>query len=122
MHLICKLIGVVIAGVSVYYCLTGTMELVYTIVMLLSSFMIFESLDTCGIYTALLKVIGKGVDLANEILSIEQMDIDGEEIKPANRDIHLEHVGFAYENRKIIDDVTLDIKENTTTAIVGPSV
>ena len=120
-NVICKLIGVVIAGVSVYFYLTGTMELVYTIVMLLSSFMIFESLDTCGIYTALLKVIGKGVDLANEILNIEQMDIDGEDIEPANRDIHLEHVGFAYENRKIIDDVTLDIKENTTTAIVGPS-
>ncbi len=120
-NLICKLIGVVIAGASVYFYLTGTMELVYTIVMLLSSFMIFESLDTCGIYTALLKVIGKGVDLANGILNIEQMDIDGDDIKPANRDIHLEHVGFAYENRKIIDDVTLDIKENTTTAIVGPS-
>jgi ATP-binding cassette subfamily B protein len=120
-NLICKLIGVVIAGASVYFYLTGSMELVYTIVMLLSSFMIFESLDTCGIYTALLKVIGKGVDLANEILNIEQMDIDGADIKPANRDIHLEHVGFAYENRKIIDDVTLDIKENTTTAIVGPS-
>ena len=120
-NVICKLIGVVIAGVSVYFYLTGTMELVYTIVMLLSSFMIFESLDTCGIYTALLKVICKGVDLANEILNIEQMDIDGEDIEPANRDIHLEHVGFAYENRKIIDDVTLDIKENTTTAIVGPS-
>jgi ATP-binding cassette subfamily B protein len=61
------------------------------------------------------------VDLANEILETEQMDIDGERIVPKNRDIHLEHVSFAYENRKIIDDVTLDIKENTTTAIVGPS-
>ena len=49
------------------------------------------------------------------------MDIDGEDIKPANRDIRLENVSFAYENRKIIDNVTLDIKENTTTAIVGPS-
>ena len=61
------------------------------------------------------------MDLANEILSIEQMDTNGEEIHPENRDIHLEHVSFAYENRKIIDDVTLDIKEKTTTAIVGPS-
>ena len=49
------------------------------------------------------------------------MDTDGEDIKPENKDIHLEHVGFAYEKRRIIDDVTLDIKENTTTAIVGPS-
>lgn len=120
-NLIVKLIGVAIAGASLWFYLTGTMELVYTITMLLCSFMIFESLDLAGIYTALLKVIGKGVDLADEILSIEQMDIDGEDIKPVNRDIHLEHVGFAYENRKIIDDVTLDIKENSTTAIVGPS-
>ncbi len=120
-NLIVKLIGVAIAGASLWFYLNGTMELVYTITMLLCSFMIFESLDLAGIYTALLKIIGKGVDLANEILGIEQMDIDGETIVPANRDIHMEHVSFAYENRKIIDDVTLDIKENTTTAIVGPS-
>ena len=120
-NLIVKLIGVVIAAASILFYLNGSMELVYTIVMLLCSFMVFESLDAAGTYTALLKIIGKGVDLANEILNIEQMDIDGEEIKPENRDIHLDHVGFAYENRKIIDDVTLDIKENTTTAIVGPS-
>ncbi|SKB84688.1 ATP-binding cassette, subfamily B [Lachnospiraceae bacterium] len=120
-NLICKLIGVTISGASVYFYLTGTMKLTYTITMLLCSFMIFEALDLAGIYTALLKIIGRGVDLVNEILSIEQMDINGEDIKPANRDIHLEHVSFAYENRKIIDDVTLDIKEKTTTAIVGPS-
>ncbi len=120
-NLIVKLIGVVIAGASILFYLNGTMELGHSIVMLLCSFMVFEALDTAGIYTALLKIIGKGVDLANEILDIEQMDINGEEIVPRNRDIHLEHVGFAYENRKIIDDVTLDIKENTTTAIVGPS-
>ncbi len=120
-NLISKLMGVAIAGASLRFYLNGTMELVYTIVMLLCSFMVFESLDLAGTYTALLKVIGKGVDLANEIMGIEQMDIDGENITPANRDIHLEHVEFAYDNRKIIDDVTLDIKENTTTAIVGPS-
>ena len=120
-NLIVKLIGVAIAGFSLAFYISGTMELVYTITMLLCSFMIFESLDLAGTYTALLKIIGKGVDMADEILSIEQMDIDGEDIKPENTDIHLEHVGFAYENRKIIDDVTLDIKEKTTTAIVGPS-
>ena len=117
----CKLIGVATAGASLWFFFDGSMDLVYTIVMLLCSFMVFEALDTAGIYTALLKIIVKGVDLANEILDTPQMDIDGESIKPVNRDIHLEHVSFAYENRKIIDDVTLDIKENTTTAIVGPS-
>ena len=120
-NFIVKFIGVVIAGASILFYLNGSMQLVYAIVMLLCSFIVFESLDLAGTYTALLKIIGKGVDLANEILDIEQMDIDGEKIPPENRDIHLEHVGFAYENRRIIDDITLDIKENTTTAIVGPS-
>ncbi|MBP0967581.1 MAG: ATP-binding cassette domain-containing protein, partial [Oscillospiraceae bacterium] len=120
-NLITKLIGVVIAGASLRFYLNGTMELVNTIVMLLCSFMVFESLDLAGTYTALLKVIGRGVDMANEILEIEPMDIDGEDIRPANMDIRLEHISFAYENRNIIHDVTLDIKENTTTAIVGPS-
>ena len=119
--MISKLTGVVIAGMSLFFYFDGTMELPYVITMLLCSYMIFEALDLVGVYDALLKIIGKGVDLANEILAIEQMDIDGEDITPDNRDIRLEHVSFAYENRKIIDDVTLDIKENTTTAIVGPS-
>lgn len=119
--LICKLAGVAIAGASLYFYFAGTMELNYLITMLLASFMVFEALDSAGIYTALLKIIGKGVDLVSEILSIKPMDIDGEDIRPQNRDIHLDHVSFAYENRKIIDDVTLTIKEKTTTAIVGPS-
>ena len=119
--LISKLTGVVIAAASIWFYMSGSMDLVYTITMLMCSFMIFESLDAAGVYTALLKIIGKGVDLANEITDLPQMDIDGEDIKPANRDIRLENVSFAYENRKIIDNVTLDIKENTTTAIVGPS-
>ena len=91
------------------------------ITMLLCAYMMFEMLDMAGIYTALLRIIGKCVDLANEILSIPQMDINGEDIQPKTSDIHLEHVSFAYENKKIIDDITLDIKEKTTTAIVGPS-
>lgn len=119
--LICKLSGVVIAGASLYFYFTGTMALNYLITMLMCSFMVFEALDSAGIYTALLKVIGQGVNLANEILDTPQMDIKGTDIQPVNRDIHLEHVSFAYESRKIIDDVTLDIKEKTTTAIVGPS-
>lgn len=119
--LVCKITGTIISGASLFFYFNGTMELPYTITMMLCSFMLFEALDLAGIFNALLKIIGKGVDLVNEIMAVEQMDIDGEDITPENRDIHLEHVSFAYENRKIIDDVTLDIKEKTTTAIVGPS-
>ena len=76
-NLVSKLTGVVIAGASVIYYLNGTMNIMYTITMLLAAFILFESLDLAGVYTALLRIIGKCVDLANEILEIPQMDIDG---------------------------------------------
>ena len=120
-NLVCKLTGAVIAGASVWFYLQGSMGLAYTITMLLCSFILFEMLDMAGVYTALLRIIGKCVNLANEILAILQMDIDGQDIRPERHDIRLSHVDFAYESRKIIDDVTLSIPEKTTTAIVGPS-
>ena len=49
------------------------------------------------------------------------MDISGQDIQPEHFDITAENIGFAYEQRKIIDGISLHIPERTTTAIVGPS-
>jgi ATP-binding cassette subfamily B protein len=72
-------------------------------------------------FSALIRSVSICVDQANEILSIPEMDIEGEEITPARHDIELKNISFAYENRTIIDGVDLKIPEKTTTAIVGPS-
>ena len=62
-----------------------------------------------------------GVDKANAILSVEPMDIDGEELTPEREDIALSHVDFSYDSKPILHDVSLTIPEKTTVAIVGPS-
>ena len=49
------------------------------------------------------------------------MDITGEMIRPENRNLAAEDVEFSYEKRKVINGVTVEIPEKTTTAIVGPS-
>ena len=49
------------------------------------------------------------------------MDISGKDIVPEHYDLCAENIGFAYEQKKIIDGITLSIPEHTTTAIVGPS-
>ncbi len=74
-----------------------------------------------GGFSALMRNVGIIVDKANEVLSIPPMDIDGAEITPAGTDIELKNISFAYEDKTIIDDVSLKIPANTTTAIVGPS-
>ena len=116
-----KLTGVLMALASVYFCINGTMPLLYAIMMIISSFMVYESLDLMGGFSALMRNVNIVVSQANEVLSIPPMDIDGEEITPSAMDIELKNVSFAYEDKTIIDDVSLKIPANTTTAIVGPS-
>ena len=61
------------------------------------------------------------VERAQAILDTPQMDITGEDIQPETRNIRADAVEFSYEKRKVIDGVSLQIPEKTTTAIVGPS-
>ena len=116
-----KLTGVVMCLASIYFYLNGSMPLLYAILMIISSFMIYESLDMMGGFSALMRNVNIIVDKTNKVLDIPPMDIDGEEMTPKKMDIELRDVTFAYEDKTIIDGVSLKIPANTTTAIVGPS-
>lgn len=120
-EIVTKLTGVVMCAASVYFCIDGSLSLLYCIMMMISSFMVYESLDVMAGFSALIRSVGLCVDQANEILSIPEMDIDGEDIEPVSRDIELKNVSFAYENKTVINGVDLKIPEKTSTAIVGPS-
>ena len=116
-----KALGTVIVLVSVLLHIGGTMDLLTTIIMIISSYLIYAQLDNAGKYSALLRTVDVSVRQAQEILATPQMDISGLDIRPGHFDISADNIGFAYEKRKIIDGVTLHIPEHTTTAIVGPS-
>ena len=118
---IAKLTGVAMVAFScVFYC-AGSMDALNAVVMVISAFIIYTSLETAGQYSSLLRVVDMSVDRAQEILNTPQMDISGENITPAVRDITAQDIAFSYEKRKIIDGISLNIPEKTTTAIVGPS-
>ncbi len=116
-----KLTGVLIAGASIWFYLNGSMPLIYAILLVISSFMVYESLDLMGGFSALIRNVDIIVEQVNGVLALTPMDIEGKDIKPDNMDIELKNVSFAYEDKKIIDDISVMIPENTTTAIVGPS-
>lgn len=116
-----KLIGVVIAGVSVAFYLNGTMELLNAVAMVIAAFILFGALDSAGSYSALLRNVDLNVSKAQSVLDMPTMDIDGRDITPTNYNIDVENVEFSYDKRKIIDGVSVHIPQKTTTAIVGPS-
>lgn len=119
--MITKLTGTIIGLLSIYFYLQGSMSLLICIMMLISAFMIYESLDGVGSFSSLLRIVDLSVDMINKVLSIKPMDISGKDLQPKTSNIKLDHVSFSYESKKIIDDVSLDIPEKTTTALVGPS-
>ena len=118
---IAKLTGVAMVAFSCAFYCAGSMDALNAVVMVISAFIIYTSLETAGQYSSLLRVVDMSVDRAQEILNTPQMDISGENITPAVRDITAQDIAFSYEKRKIIDGISLHIPEKTTTAIVGPS-
>ena len=118
---IAKLTGVAMVAFSCAFYCAGSMDALNAVVMVISAFIIYTSLETAGQYSSLLRVVDMSVDRAQEILNTPQMDISGETIEPAVRDIVAQDIAFSYEKRKIIDGISLHIPEKTTTAIVGPS-
>lgn len=120
-NIVMKLTGVAILIASIGFYLNGTMELLTTVIMMIMSFIVFSGLETMGSYSALLRVVDLCVDRGEEVLGLEPMDISGEEYIPKTNNIEVSGIDFAYDKKKIIDDVSLTIPEKTTAAFVGPS-
>ena len=119
--LVAKAVGVVVAGYSIYLYTAGTMTLFNSVMMVICSFLVMEGLEKAGMISALMRVVDLSVSKAQEILDIPEMDIRGENIHPQSYTLEARNIDFAYDKKKIIDDVSLVIPEHTTTAIVGPS-
>ena len=116
-----KMTGVMMCMLSLRFYFAGTMDLATNIVMMIASFLMYAALDSAGNFSSLLRAVDISVDKAKSVLAIENMDIDGEYIETETQNIEMDHVDFAYDTRKVIDDISLSIPEKTTAAFVGPS-
>ena len=86
-NLIAKLTGVCMVALSCFFYCKGTMDALTAVVMVISAFIVYASLETAGNYSALLRVVDVSVSRAQEILDTPQMDITGEMITPENRNL-----------------------------------
>lgn len=116
-----KFSGVVIALAAVLFYFDGSLPIVDTMMMIICSFLIFEQLDGAGAMSVIMRAISHGMDKVNAIMAVEPMDIDGQETAPDDYELVLEHVDFSYENKKILDDISMKIPQKSMVAIVGPS-
>ncbi|MDR1549836.1 MAG: ABC transporter ATP-binding protein/permease [Hungatella sp.] len=120
-EVILRIFSVIMMGAALFFYFKGTMELTYSLMFIVVSFIVFEQIESAGHGVAVLRICGSSIEQANQMDDVPLMDEKGQIIKPDNHEIIFEHVNFSYEKRQILKDMNLQIKDKTTTAIIGPS-
>ena len=116
-----KLIRAAILVVVPYLLSRGEITPVNCLLLLVSSFMIYSSVEMVGSMTSIARVIDASLDRLDKVMDAPVMDERGSDITPEHFDIELNHVSFAYGQENVIQDVSMQIPERTTCAIIGPS-
>ena len=116
-----KVFGAALAVASLVFYYSGSLDLSRCILVLIASFMVYQELENAGNMSDLLQMLGASIDTANAIDEIPIMDEKGAELAPQDASVTFKDVEFSYEERKILDHINIEIKPQTTTAIVGPS-
>lgn len=120
-HFVLKAASVCIIAISSIFAINGTMDIPTMLMMIIFSFVIFGSVETINNAAHVLKIIDATFDKLELIENAEFIDYDGKDISLHNYDIEFQNVTFAYDNKNVLNDISFQIPQNTTTAIVGPS-
>ena len=120
-QLVLYVFGVVLMFCAIAFYLNGSMELTNSLIMVISSFMVYEQLKVAGSCVANMRIAEHSIDKANEIDDVPMMNEGATEITAQTTEITFDKVSFAYEKKKILDQVSFTIPAKKMTAIVGPS-
>ena len=116
-----KLMSCVLIAAAALLYLAGQISLPYCLTFLFCAFTVYSDLETMGNSAFLSKKINTELDRLEEVTDIPKMDTSSEKLVVFHYDISLEHISFGYGGRQVIHDISLEIPEHTTCAIVGPS-
>ena len=121
-HLLALKCGSVgIAAAACWACLSGALSLPVMLILVFFAFTIFNALEPISDSAHVLGIIDDAMDQVEALKVRHFMDEQGREISLEHHDIVYRHVTFGYDDRTVIQDVSVQIPEKTSTAIVGPS-
>ena len=88
---------------------------------LIVSFMVFSQIRLFGMGVSMLRMTAASIDRAVATEDMPRLDEKGRAISPEKHDIVFDHVSFSYKKKSILKDVSVTLRDRSTTAIVGPS-
>lgn len=107
--------------VAPYLLLGGEITSVKCLLLLVSSFMVYSSVELVGSMASVARVIDASLDRLEAVTDTPILDENGEDFTPEHFDIELKNISFAYGKEDVLKNINIEIPEKTTCAIVGPS-
>ena len=108
----------ILAGASLI--VSGQIDFMLLFLFLLVITRVYAPFDQSLALIAELFVSQVSADRMNEIYNTPTAE-GVERFQPKGHDIVFDHVGFAYDKKKVLDDVSFTAREGEVTALVGPS-
>ena len=116
-----KATSVAMCLIAVGLWLSGSLDTAICLTVVVMSFMMFSRLEAAGRFSAILRNIELAMEQTNALLATPPMD-EGAGVEKAEAfDIEVSDVTFGYDDRRVLDGVSLSIPAGSSCAIVGPS-
>ncbi|MFI3174745.1 MAG: ABC transporter ATP-binding protein [Bacillota bacterium] len=116
-----KVLSTVILLGAAYLLIGGEIDTQKAVMLTVSSFMLYKSVEIAGSISALVRVLEYSMENVEDALNAPILDENGKDITPSNHSIEFKNVRFAYDQTEILKNINLVIPEKATTALIGPS-
>ena len=116
-----KVASCVLVLASVILYLNNSIPLSYSLMFIVSAFLIFLELELVNNGAFLSRLLATQLDRLDYISDIPSLDENGKEIALSSYDIEFRGVDFGYNERKILENINLKVKSKSSLAIVGVS-
>lgn len=116
-----KVTSVIMCLFSVGLWLSDSLDTAVCLTVVVMSFMVFGRLEAAGRFSAILRNIEIAMEQTNALLATPPMDEGAGIEKTDDFNIEVDDISFGYDERRILDGVSLSIPAGTSCAIVGPS-
>lgn len=105
-----------------YYVISGTMPLASAIGMMTFSFILYVPINLLLTSSEMLELGDASIDRYKELMATKTLpDHADNPFRPSKMEIEFKNVNFAYEEKEVLKNINLRIRDKTFTALVGKS-
>lgn len=122
LHLLAlKIASVLLILISGIFTIQGNLTISIFLLIAMFAFMIFGAVENMNDSVHMLGLIDTSMDKLENIENAEFIDEAGRDFSIASYNINFTDVSFGYGEIEVLHNLSFQIPQNTTTAIVGPS-